>query len=124
MCDMKVRRIEIDFAIPVNLTHQDMMAFDKLVQEIAKRNEPEHHFHWAAGNGAKPIFSQADQRFLGKEVDPNAPLSGEPTFDEEIYYIETACRAQYQYHCKVCKSYLWEVEWRNHPHKSECEMVL
>lgn len=45
--------------------------------------------------GSKPIFSKADCRFLGKPVDPDAPESGEPTFDDEVLHIETAARTAY-----------------------------
>lgn len=45
-----------------------------------------------SGYGAKPQWSQADARLLGKAVDPAAPVSGEPTFDDEVLHIETTAR--------------------------------
>lgn len=48
--------------------------------------------HWQFGMGNKPIFSQRDAKFLGKEIFTDAPLDGEPTYDNECFFIETACR--------------------------------
>ena len=94
--DCRIERIEIDFAIPVWLSSEQQMELANLVQEIAKRlcNTPRGGVHWSFGMGAKPKFSQADQRFLGKLVDPDAPESGEPEFDNSVLYFETAARAR------------------------------
>lgn len=89
---MKVKRIEIDFAITVELSSLDQRMLCELVQRIAKENTPDGMVHWQFGIGSKPQFSQKDAIFLGKEVDPNTPLEGEPTFNDEIFFIETACR--------------------------------
>lgn len=92
---MKIRQIEIAFAVPVELTSSDQRILCEFVQQIAKLNTPEGMVHWQFGMGSKPRFSQKDATFLGKEIDPNAPLDGEPTFDSEIFFIETACREDY-----------------------------
>jgi hypothetical protein len=39
-----------------------------------------------------PNFSQNDAFFLGKPVDPNAPESGEPTFDDSVFHLDTSAR--------------------------------
>jgi len=92
---MTVRRIEIDFALPVELTDDEMRQLCNMVQVIAKRHQPEGWVHWQFGAGQKPVFSQADCRFLGKPISPDAPETGEPTFDEEVFYIETTAREAY-----------------------------
>lgn len=94
MSDM-IRKIEIDFALPVELTKEEMQHLCNFAQTIAKRHEPEGMVHWQSGCGSKPSFSKADARFLGKEVNPDAPETGEPTFDDEIFYIETFAREAY-----------------------------
>lgn len=87
-----IRKIEIEFALPVELSTQEQMALDRLVGQICDRHCPDGWAFWPAGCGQKPIFSQADQRFLGKPVDPNAPESGEPEWDSSVYSIDCAAR--------------------------------
>lgn len=87
-----VRKIEIDFALPVELTDNEMRQLCDLTQEIAKRHQPEGWYHWQFGCGSKPRFSQTDAIFLGKTAEPDAPMDGEPTFDDEIFHIETSAR--------------------------------
>ena len=91
----ETKRIEVDFALPVALTNEEMRDLCNLVQRIAKRHQPEGWVHWQSGCGDKPMFSQADARFLGKEVNPDAPESGEPTFDSSVFHIETTAREAY-----------------------------
>jgi hypothetical protein len=91
-----IHKIEIEFALPVELTDAEERELCDMAQTIAKRHQPEGTLHWQSGVGQKPVFSQADARFLGKRVDPNAPESGEPGFDESIFYIETSARAKYE----------------------------
>lgn len=85
-------KIEVEFAIPVEIRPEDARAIYDLVDKIARYNTPEGQVHWAFGAGDKPIFSQADLLFLGKPVDPKAPARGEPTWDSTVYHITTACR--------------------------------
>lgn len=94
--DCRVERIEVSFAIPVWISPEQQMEIANLVQEIAKRacNTPVGGTHWHFGTGCKPTFSQADQRFLGKPIDKNAPETGEPIFDESVLFLETAARAK------------------------------
>lgn len=95
--DSLVERIEIEFAIPCWIPIDAQREIADIVQAIAKlpQNVPVGHVHWQSGVGAKPNWSQADQRFLGKPVDPNAPDSGEPTFDDTVLHFETSCRERY-----------------------------
>ncbi len=92
---MATRRIEIDFAVPVELSSSDCGDLADIAQRIAKANVPEGHVHWCFGQGSKPIWSKADAVFLGKTPDANAPDQGEPGFDDDVFYIETACRKAY-----------------------------
>lgn len=91
----KLSAIEVSFAIPVTLTRDQERRLTDLVQEIAKANEPAGHLHWLSGTGHKPNLSQADARFLGRTPDANAPESGEPTWDDTIFHMETYCRERF-----------------------------
>ena len=90
-----IQRIEIEFALPVELTDEEYQALDRIVGHVCKRSCPEGWAFWPAGYGSKPQWSRADALFLGKEAEPNAPASGEPTFDDSIYHIECAARELY-----------------------------
>lgn len=93
---MKISAIEVAFAIPVELTREQESRLSDLIQEIAKANEPDGHVHWLFGHGHKPQFSQADAHFLGRPVDPTAPETGEPTFDDSVLSFETSCRERHE----------------------------
>lgn len=90
-----IRSIEVGFAVPVELTREQERRLAELVSEIARANTPEGHVHWLFGIGARPQFSQADARFLGKPIDTDAPERGEPTFDDSVLSLETSCREKY-----------------------------
>lgn len=92
--DSCCERIEIAFAIPVYLTPEDYRQLADFVQRIAKNpvNTPVNGVHWQSGHGAKPKWSLADQRIMGLPGDPDAPESGEPTFDDSILFFETSAR--------------------------------
>ena len=93
---MKIRKIEIQFAIPVDVTDEEMQLLDRITQTIAKRNQPEGFVHWCAECGSKPNWSKADGRAFGLEVADDAPESGEPTFDDEVLFFATCCRERYE----------------------------
>lgn len=89
---MPIRKIEIEFAIPVELTDEEHHHLNFLANHICKRSCPEGWAFWPAGQGSKPTFSQADAAFLGKTVDPSAPLTGEPAWDDSVYHIDCHAR--------------------------------
>jgi hypothetical protein len=91
--DVCVQRIEVEFAIPVYIPQSAMRELDGLLSAIVrlKMNQLEGHAHWVSGYGSKPLWSQADARFLGKTPADDAPVSGEPSFDDDVYHIETSC---------------------------------
>jgi len=93
---MSIRKVEIDFALPVELTDDEMHQLCEIANNAARRTETPEIVHWQAGCGSKPSFSRADCCFLGKEPDEDAPDSGEPTWDDEIFYIETFSRERYK----------------------------
>jgi hypothetical protein len=93
---MLIRRIEVNFAIPVDITDSEMQQLDSLIQTIAKRNQPSGYLHWCAECGSKPRWSKTDGRALGIEVSEDAPESGEPTFDDDVLYFATFCREKYE----------------------------
>ncbi len=90
-----MERMEISFHIPVAMTQYQQGRFLKLINEIVSSpwNEPKAGVHWMAGVGSKPNWSRADARMLGKAPEPSAPKSGESTFDDSIYFVETYARA-------------------------------
>jgi hypothetical protein len=92
--DMAVQRIEIDFAIPAFIPIEAQRELHDWICAVVKlkRNQLVGFAHWVSRYGSKPQWSQADCRFLGKPVDPDAPASGEPTFDDSVLHFETACR--------------------------------
>lgn len=87
-----IRKLEIEWDLPVELTDAEYQSLDRFIDRICKRHCPEGWAFWPAGHGSKPTFSQADSRFLGKDVDPAAPLTGEPTWDDSVYHIDCSAR--------------------------------
>lgn len=92
--DDVVQAIEISFAIPVYVKQLDYSLLNVLLDRIISRpaNQLVDGCHWLAGQGCKPTWSQNDSRFLGITVDPGAPESGEPTFDDSVFFAESAAR--------------------------------
>lgn len=91
--DVCVQRIEVVFAIPVYIPPGALRELDGLLSAIVrmKMNQLVGHAHWVSGYGSKPLWSQADAVFLGKTPADDAPQSGEPSFDDSCYHIETSC---------------------------------
>lgn len=91
--DVECHRIEIEFAIPVFIPQGALRELNGLLSSIVrmKTNQLKGHAHWVSGYGSKPLWSQADARFLGKTPADDAPLRGEPSFDNSVYHIETSC---------------------------------
>jgi hypothetical protein len=87
--------IEIDFALPVLMTQDQQRRLLELIDEItdAPWNVPAEGVHWMAGVGTKMHWSRVDSAMLGKVSEPGAPFSGEPTYDDSVFHIETCARA-------------------------------
>lgn len=95
----EVKAIEISFAVPVEVTPEDMRDLCEIVQRIAKANEPEGHVHWQSGSGSKPLWSDADIAAFGPAVLPggrSGEARGEPKFDDSVVFISTSCRERYE----------------------------
>lgn len=92
--DFPVQRIEIEFAIPVYLPIGFQRELDGLLTALVnmRTNQLREGVHWVSGHGAKPLWSQADARFLGKAPADDAPRTGEPRWDDTVYHIETTAR--------------------------------
>ena len=90
----ELSRIEVSFALPIYLTQEKQRELIGLIESIVKEpwNQLEEGVHWVSGIGSRPSFSKADAVFLGRPVDPDAPESGEPTFDDAILSIDTCAR--------------------------------
>lgn len=93
---MEISKIEVSFARPVDLTDGDMHKIHSIVDDAARRTETPEFVHWAAGCGCKPNWSHTDCIALGTKPTADSPLSGEPTWDHSVYYIETATRERYE----------------------------
>jgi hypothetical protein len=91
---MVIERFQVDFGIPCFMTHEQQRALHDAVSSIvdAPCNQPKHGVHWPAGAGSMPRWSKTDLAFMGKPADPDAPDSGEPTFDDTVFYIECCAR--------------------------------
>lgn len=91
--DVACQRIEIEFAIPVFIPPGALRELDGLLSSVVrmKMNQLKGYAHWVSGYGSKPLWSQADARFRGKTPADDAPVSGEPIFDDSVYHIETSC---------------------------------
>ncbi len=90
-----INKIEVSFARPVELTQREMQAIHEIVGNAAQRTETPEFVHWAAGTGSKPNWSKTDCAIFGYQPTADSPESGEPTFDDSVYYIETATRERY-----------------------------
>jgi hypothetical protein len=93
---MKISKIEVNFALPVDLTDGEMYEIHNIVDDAARCTENPERVHWAAGTGCKPNWSKTDCAALGMTPTVNSPESGEPTWDDSVYYIETATRERYE----------------------------
>lgn len=93
-----MRTINITFPVDVELPDALERRLVEIVDEVCRAYEKAHpdRTMWAAGFGALPQWSQADAAFLGKTAAPNAPESGEPTFDDSVYNIDVAERERYE----------------------------
>jgi hypothetical protein len=94
---MMISKIEVSFAIPVDLTEEEMRVIDLIANHAARRTETKDRVHWAAGVGSKPIWSRSDHAtgMVRGEPDPRAKETGEPDFDDTVFYVETCCRERY-----------------------------
>jgi hypothetical protein len=75
-----IRRIEIEFAIPVEMTDEQQATIARVVQEIAKANEKPGRAHWLFGSGSKPRWNCGE-------------IEG---FDDTVLCFQTAERVEYK----------------------------
>ncbi len=90
-----ISKIEVLFARPVELTDGEMQRIHGIVNDAAQRTETPEFVHWAAGTGSKPNWSKTDCKIWGMKPTADSPDSGEPTWDDSVYFIETASRERY-----------------------------
>ena len=76
----EIRRIEVDFAIPVEMTQTTQRLLCEIVNGMARATETPQIVHWQAGCGSKPIWNEPQ----------------EPTWDDSIYHIDTCARERYE----------------------------
>jgi hypothetical protein len=92
--DQPVASFEMQFGTTTWITPGQMRRLYELFDEVVSSpvNQPVDGVHWLSGSGSKPHFSKADAAFLGKPVAPDAPDSGEPTFDNSVLFFESTAR--------------------------------
>jgi len=90
-----ISKIEVSFARPVELTQREMRTIHEIVSNAARRTETPEFVHWASGTGSKPNWSKTDCQIFGFEPTKDSLESGEPTFDDSVYFIETSTRERY-----------------------------
>lgn len=90
-----ISRIEINFAIPVEPTDSDYRDIGRIMSRLCDVHCPEGMRYWPSGMGHKPIWSKTDCLIFGMEPESRSPESGEPSFDDEVYCVETTAREAY-----------------------------
>jgi hypothetical protein len=78
--DFEIRKIEIDFAIPVMMTPMIQRQLSEIVDRMARATETSEIVHWPSGYGSKSIWNEPH----------------EPTWDNAVYHIETCARERYE----------------------------
>lgn len=73
---MRIRRIEVNFAAPVELSDEQARAVHEIVSDLCAATETPETVHWPSSVGSKPLWRE--------------PL--EPTWDDSVYYIATCAR--------------------------------
>ena len=76
----EIKRIEIEFAIPVVMTPALQRHLCNMVNAMARATETDEIVHWQAGCGSKPIWNEPH----------------EPTWDDSVYHIDTCARERYE----------------------------
>lgn len=91
----ELERIEVEFAIPVEMTQEQQRRLVELLGDIADSpwNQVKEGCHWLSGIGTKMHWSKVDAALLGKKPEPGAPESGDPTYDRTVFHVETFARA-------------------------------
>lgn len=73
-----------------------MQELHEITNNAARRTETKNFVHWAAECGDRPNWSKTDCKLLGMEPTSDSPESGEPTFDDSVFYIAAATRERYE----------------------------
>jgi hypothetical protein len=75
-----ISRIEVQFAIPVELTEAERESIFRIVNNAARRSQTPGLVHWAAEVGSKPLWRE--------------PL--EPEWDDSVFCINCCARQRYK----------------------------
>lgn len=92
---MPFKRIEINFPVSVEITNDEMRAFDDLAGKICDRYRGQHpdRVMWPAGVGFKPTYipmTAEEEKVRGIE------------FAEDVFSIDCAERENYDFACTKC----------------------
>lgn len=92
--DIKITEFRITFAVPVFISSDQQKAihdiFDRITMDL--KNQPVNGVHWLSGWGSMPQWSKIDSLFLGKPIEPGSPISGDPTFRDDVLSGDTSAR--------------------------------
>lgn len=91
---IRMEEFRVSFAIPVLITQKQNGRLVELIADIIDSpwNQPLEGVHWPSGFGSLPKWSQVAQMVLGLKIDPKAPPTGDPSYDDTVYQIETCAR--------------------------------
>jgi hypothetical protein len=90
-----ITKIEVLFAVPVELAESERRQLRDMADAIARRHQAPGRVHWASGCGSKPIFSQQDRGMVHPSL-IGEKAHGEPDWDDSIFFIETCEREDYK----------------------------
>ena len=98
-----IKKIEIDFPVPVELSDGFQQSLDELLTTVCKKYEADNpkRVMWPFGHGSKPThipLTQEDEKKRGCE------------FDDSVYYIEVAEREGHENELKR----RWKERFINH----------
>jgi hypothetical protein len=93
--DVRMLRLEVSFERPAYMTQEQQHRLLELLGEIVgnPESQPKDGVFWVSGVGAKPIYSKVDAMFLGVPTNPDAPDDGEPSYEDDVYFVDVAARA-------------------------------
>jgi hypothetical protein len=92
-----ISRIEIYFAVPVQMTEEENRRLGELLDELVRRpeNTPEGAVHWLSFQGRKMVVSEADAAMLQSPavvVDSSIRNGEEPRSQDDVVVYESSVR--------------------------------
>lgn len=94
---MKITQIKINFPCPVEMPEDMGYRLNQLTNEICELYEKANpgRVMWPMSHGCEINWSQSDAAFLGEVPKPDAPPTGEPSYDDSVFCIGVSEREDY-----------------------------